>query len=119
MARSGVFSVPARFSGAVVCRVSCSGWVWAWRAFGSGQQPSPACLFVPFGSQVAAVRLARCAVRLGWLAWVRPGSGCACWSAGPLSAWAPPFAVKVQLPLGVSAKAAGVALRSVWLGGVE
>ena len=114
MAVSAFFSVPARFSGRVVCRLGLGGSVWAWRAPSSGQRPSPACLFVPFSSQVAAVRLARAAVSLGWSAVVRAGSGCACWASGPLAASAPAFAVKVRLPPGVSAAQARAALRSAW-----
>jgi len=115
---AGFFSVSARFSGSVVCRVSRSGWVWAWRAPRAGQRPSPACLFVPFGSRPAAVRLARAAAVLGWSAWVRPGAGCACWASGPLAGAAPAFAVKVRLPLGVRAAAGRAALRAAWLRGV-
>ncbi len=115
MAVSAFFSVPARFSGRVVCRLSLSGSVWAWRAPSAGQRPSPACLFVPFSSQAPAVQLARAAASLGWSAAVRPGAGCACWASGPLVAVAPPFAVKVRLPSGVSAAQARASLRSAWL----
>ena len=115
---SRFFAVAARFNGSVVCRASSAGVVWARRAPRSGQRPSPACLFIPFGSQVAALRLAKAASALGWSVWVRPGSGCACWASGPLAGSAPAFAVKVRLPPGVSAASGRAALRAAWLRGV-
>lgn len=110
MVSSSFFSVPARFSGRVVCRAHSKGSVWAWRAPRAGQRPAPACLFFPASSPEVARRLARCAASLGWSAVVRPGSACAVWASGPAPAWA----VKVRLPLGVSAAAARVQLRAAW-----
>jgi hypothetical protein len=115
MAFSGFFSVPARFSGRVVCRVSARGSVWAWRAPSAGQRPSPVCLFLPARFVGSARAFARCAALLGWRAQVRPGSACAVWAAGPLASSAPPWAVKVWLPAGLSAGAARAQLRATWL----
>ena len=114
MAVSGFFSVAARFSGRVVCRVGARGVVWAWRAPRAGERPSPACLFI--GARTRSRASAYCAVArsLGWVAELRAGTGCAVWSSGPLAAGAPPFACKVRLPSGVSACAARSALRAAW-----
>ena len=108
---SRFFSVPARFNGAVVCRMhSPSRSIWAWRAPRAGQLPSAPCLFVPVKSQRTAQRLAHVAAALGFRAWVKPGSKCAVYQALPLSQSMPPWACKVQLPAGVTAAAARVAL---------
>lgn len=109
---SSFFSVPARFSGRVVCRVNARGQVWAWRAPRAGQRPGPACLFWPAGSAAQAKLWASAAARAGLVATVRPGSACACWSSGPLAAAAPPFAVKVELNPGQTAAAAKVAVKT-------
>ena len=114
MVRSGFFSVPARFNGRVVCRASSAGSVWAWRVPSAGQLPSPACLFLPASRQPKAQAFALCAASLGWRVQVRRGSGCACWASGPLARSAPPWAVKVWLPAGLSAGAARAQLRAVW-----
>jgi len=114
MVHSGFFSVPARFNGRVVCRAGSSGSVWAWRAPSAGQLPSPACLFLPAARQPKARAFALCAASLGWRVQVRPGSGCACWAAGPLAGSAPAWAVKVWLPAGLSAAAARAQLRAAW-----
>lgn len=108
---SGFFSVPARFNGAVVCRLHApSRSIWAWRAPRAGQRPSAPCLFVPLKSQGTANRLAQAAAALGYRAWVKPGRTCAVYQALPLSASLPPWACKVELPAGVTAAAARAAL---------
>ena len=112
---SRFFSVPARFSGRVVCRANARGSVWAWRAPSAGQRPSPACLFIPARGQGPAQAFAICAASLGWRVLVRRGAGCACWAAGPLASRCPPWAVKVWLPAGLSAGAARAQLRAAWL----
>lgn len=114
MGNSGFFSVSARFNGRVVCRANARGSVWAWRAPSAGQRPSPACLFLPAVRVSHAQAFAACAAALGWRAEVRPGSGCACWASGPLSASAPRWAVKLWLPAGVRAGAARAQLRAAW-----
>jgi hypothetical protein len=109
------FSVPARFSGRVVCRVHSRGSVWAWRAPRSGDRPSPACLFLPACHQGRAQAFAVCAGHLGWPAEVKPGSACAVWRSGPLASSAPAWACKVRLPSGLSASVARAQLRAAWL----
>lgn len=100
MNRSRFFSVPARFSGSVVCRAGLSGIVWARRAKRDGERTPPSCLFVPMPSQAQAARVARAAGRAQLKASVKPAQSCACYRSGPLAASAPAFAVKVQLAPG-------------------
>ena len=100
MAPSHFFSVPARFSGSVVCRAGLSGIVWARRAKRDGERTPPSCLFVPMPSQSQAALVARAAGRAQLKASVKPGQSCACYQSGPLSSRAPAFAVKVQLSPG-------------------
>ena len=85
------------FGGAVVVRVSKSGWVWAFRAArsASGSFPSPACVYVPFCNYYLARSWCRELAACGWRAWVRRSRRCAS-----------PFEVKIALPPGLSASAA-------------
>ncbi|MFB1503344.1 hypothetical protein [Thiocapsa sp. C2-2m] len=115
----GFFSVPARHAGRVIARVSANGSVWAWRAVRKGDRPSPACLFVPCRNHAHAVAVAACAKVQGWQVQTKPGTACAVYRNGPLSASAPPLAVKVRLPLGASASAARCLLRAAWLNLVQ
>lgn len=108
------FSVPARFSGRVVCRVCARGAVWAWRAPSAGHRPSPACLFLPARQPSQARAFALCARSLGWSVQVKPGRACAVWRSGPLASAVPPWAVKVRLPAGLPAGAARAQLRAAW-----
>jgi hypothetical protein len=115
MASVGFFSVQARFSGRVVCRVSSRGSVWAWRAPSKGQRPSPACLFLPARFEGTARAFAVCAGHLGWSAEVKPGSACAVWRSGPLASSTPAWACKVWLPSGLPCAVARAQLRAAWL----
>lgn len=112
---SRFFSVPARFGGRVIARVSARGAVWAWRAPRGGERPSPACLFLPARHVASAQTFAVCARHLGWVAEVKPGSACAVWATGPLASSAPAWACKVRLPADLSASAARAELRAAWL----
>jgi hypothetical protein len=98
-ASSGFVSGGRAWGGAVVSRVSRSGWVWSFRAVRSGVSGSfaaPAAVCIPFSSRSLAVAWARgVAASLGWRCWARPGKRCAS-----------PFEVKVSLPAGLSARAA-------------
>lgn len=109
---SGFVSVVGSSRGAgVVARPLSCGWVWARRALpsGAGWSPAPACLFVPFGSFALASAFARSVSALGWRCWVRSGvKGSPVFAACGLPV--PAFAVKVALPVGLSAGAAKVAL---------
>ena len=109
------FSVPARFNGRVLCRLNARGSVWAWRAPSAGHRPSPACLFLPARSHAQAHQWARAAAACGWPAVVRPGSAFAVWQHGPLANSPPNLAVKIRLPLGLSASTARTQLRNAWL----
>ncbi|RKT37905.1 hypothetical protein BDD21_5416 [Thiocapsa rosea] len=111
----GFFSVPARHAGRVVARVSSSGLVWAWRAMRKGDLPSPRCLFVPVRNPAHAAAVSACVKAQGWQAQTKPGTACAVYRAGPLSAFAPPLAVKVRLPAGISSSVARAQLRAAWL----
>ncbi len=91
MGRSGFVSGGRSWGGAVVCRVSRSGEVWAFRAVRAGGSPAPACLFVPFASRVLASLWARQVAALGGRVWVRRARRCA-------SAWE----VKLALAPGLS-----------------
>lgn len=108
-------SVPARFSGRVVCRAHSRGSVWALRMPRAGERVPPACLFLPASRLQLAQAFAALARGLGWRAEVRPGSVCAVWRAGPLAAVCPAFAVKIWLPAGVSAAQARAQLRAAWV----
>lgn len=85
------------FGGAVVVRVSKSGWVWAFRAArsASGSFPSPACVYVPFSNYYLARSWCRQLAACGWRAWLRRSSRCPSL-----------FEVKIVLPPGLSARAA-------------
>lgn len=111
---SRFFSVPARFDGRVVCRMCLKGSVWAWRAPRADQRPSPACLFIPAGSEGFARLYRLCATSIGWRAEIRPGKACAVYQSGPLAARVPPYAVKVWLPVGLSSSAARDQLRAAF-----
>ena len=104
---SGYFSVPARFHGRVIARVNRQlGTVWATRTPAKGGRPAAPCLFIPCTQRQSAARLAQAAGLLGWRAWVKAGTACAVYQAGPLAALAPPRVAKVELPLGLTASAA-------------
>ncbi|NCC94241.1 MAG: hypothetical protein EOM10_13320 [Opitutae bacterium] len=111
----GFFSVQARHAGRVIARASANGLVWAWRAVRKGDRPSPACLFVPCNNPSHAAAVAACAKIQGWQAQTKPGTACAVYRTGPLSAAPPPLAVKVRLPAGISSAAARAQLRAAWL----
>lgn len=101
---SGYFSVPARFHGRVIARVNHQlGTVWATRTPAKGERPAAPCLFIPCTHRHNAARLAQAAGLLGWRAWVKPGTACAVFQAGPLADQAPPLVAKVELPFGVKA----------------
>ncbi len=85
------------YGGAVVLRVSRTGWVWAFRAPRQGLEPAPDCLCVPQRTgELAQLWAARVARELGWRAWVRRARRC------PGVEWE----CKVALPPGLSARAA-------------
>jgi hypothetical protein len=111
----GFFSVPARHAGHIVARASSNGLVWAWRAMRKGDRPSPACLFVPSLNPAHAAAVAACAKAAGLPSQTKPASACAVYRTGPLSSAAPPLAVKVRLPYGVSSSVARAQLRAAWL----
>lgn len=111
---SGFFSVPARHAGRVVARLHASGSVWAWRAVRKGDRPSPACLFVPARDPLMASLVEACAKAQGWQALTKPGDACAVFREGPLAASAPPLAVKIHLPGGLSSSIARSRLRATW-----
>lgn len=112
---AGFVSVVGSFRGAgIIARPLSCGWVWARRSLpsGVGWSPAPACLFVPFGSFALASAFARGVSALGWRVWVRPGPvGSPVFAACGLPV--PAFAVKVAVPLGLSAGAARAALPPV------
>jgi hypothetical protein len=101
---AGFASGGRSWGGAVVLRVSRSGWVWAFRVVRSapGSWSAPACVCVPFESSVLASMWARSVAALGWRVWVRRGRRC-----GP--AWK----CKVALPAGLSAGGARALLPPV------
>jgi hypothetical protein len=111
---TGFFSVPARFNGRVVCRVSASGSVYAWRAPSANQRPSPRAVFLPASSEQAARRFALAAKAAGLSATYKPGTACACFRCGPLAAAAPAWATKVIIPAGYSAHDAKRMIRQAW-----
>lgn len=114
MHSSGFFSVPARFGGSVVCRVSLSGIVWARRAKRDGERTPPSCLFLPMPSREQAARVARASAGAGLKASVKPGAACACYQSGPLVSKTPPFVAKVQVAPGQRAPDALAALLAAY-----
>jgi hypothetical protein len=70
---------------------------------------------VPCTNPAYAAAVAACAKAQGWQVQTKPGTSCAVYRNGPLSAFAPYLAVKVRLPLGASASAARAQLRAAWL----
>ncbi|TCT21191.1 hypothetical protein [Thiobaca trueperi] len=114
MSQPSFAAVPARIAGRVVFRVHARGSVWAIRIPRAGQLPPPACLFLPAPRLQLALAFAALARGLGWRAQVRPGVGSAVWRSGPLAAQCPAYAVKIWLPVGVSAAQARAALRGAF-----
>lgn len=110
--RNGFFSVPARRSGRVVCRVSSYASVWAWRAPRKGDRPSPACLFFPSCTLHTASGMQEAARFLGWPATLKKGRDCACFADGPMSTLADAWVCKVQLPAGIRTADAHEQLRA-------
>jgi hypothetical protein len=92
---AGFVSSGRSWGGAVVVRVSRSGWVWVFRS-------APAAVCVPFESSVLASMWARSVTALGWRVWVHRGRRCG-------SAWE----CKVALPAGLSAGGARAVLPPV------
>ncbi len=93
----GFVSGGRAYGGAVVLRVSRSGWVWAFRVPRRGLEPAPACLYVPQHSgPLAGLWAADVGRELGWRAWVRRARRC------PGVEWE----CKVALPDGLSAREA-------------
>jgi hypothetical protein len=101
---AGFVSGGRSWGGAVVLRVSRSGWVWSFRAARSapGSWSAPAAVCVPFDSGALASMWARSVAALGWRVWVRRGRRCG-------SAWE----CKVALPGGLSAGGARALLPPV------
>ena len=108
-------SAPARLSGRVVFRVHARGSVWALRVPRAGDRVPPVCLFLPASRLPLAQAFAALARGLGWRVVVRPGLDCSVWRSGPLAASCPAYAVKIWLPVGVSAAQARAALRAAWV----
>ena len=95
---SGFVSGGSSFGGAVLSRVSSSGFVWSVRVAGRGRSAVPASLCVPFGCKSFALQWAgQVSARLGWRVSVRPARRCQC----------SPFEVKVLFPrVGLSCRSA-------------
>jgi len=112
--RTTFASTAARFNGRVIFRTNRSGSIWAKRMAAKGQRPSPAALFIPAQHAGTARAFALAAQHAGLQAIVRQGQACAIWASGPLASSAPAWAVKVRLPVGMSAGQARAAISKAW-----